>query len=90
MILNDLFTDSKSQRSLALFEPKAIRAVEAMLTVKNGKHYLKCQVRNKEILVKGEEIVRQLWIHRLLNHYQYPVQISKRISVLRPGGTAGN
>jgi type I restriction enzyme M protein len=73
MALNDILSDPKSQRSLALFEPKAIRAVEALLTAKNGKHYLKCQVRNKEIQAKAEEVVRQLWIHRLLNHYQYPL-----------------
>jgi type I restriction enzyme M protein len=32
-----------------------------------------CQVRGKEVLAKPEEIVRQLWIHRLANHYHYPL-----------------
>lgn len=73
MALNDILSDPKSQRSLALFEPGAIRAVEALMIEKNGKQYLKCQVRNKEIQAKPEEIVRQLWIYRLLKHYKYPV-----------------
>ena len=73
MALNDILSDPKSQRSLALFEPGAIRAVEALMTEKNGKPYLKCQVRNKEIQAKPEEIVRQLWIYRLLKHYKYPL-----------------
>lgn len=73
MTLSDIISDPKSQRSLALFESNSIRSVEALLFEKNGKPYLKCQVRNKEIQAKPEEIVRQLWLHRLLKHYKYPV-----------------
>lgn len=43
------------------------------MTEKNGKPYIKCQVRGKEVQAKPEEIIRQLWIHRLKTHYQYPV-----------------
>ena len=62
------------ERSLTLFlHSAAIKAVEALLVEKNGKAYVKCQVRGKEVLAKPEEIIRQLWIHRLMAHYRYPV-----------------
>lgn len=35
--------------------------------------YIKCQVRGKEVQAKPEEIIRQLWIHRLRVHYRYPL-----------------
>src|ERR1019366_2098923 len=69
--LDDIVADD--QRSLVLFDNAGIRAVQALLSAKNGKRYVKCQVRGKEFVAKPEEIVRQLWIHRLLTHYRYPV-----------------
>jgi type I restriction enzyme M protein len=50
-----------------------IKAVQALMTEKNGRPYIKCQVRGKEVQAKPEEIIRQLWIHRLKTHYRYPV-----------------
>jgi hypothetical protein len=73
MTINEILSDPKSQRPYALFEPEALRSVGALLTQKNGKLYVRCQVRNKEIQAKPEEIIRQLWLHRLLTHYKYPV-----------------
>lgn len=71
MTLAEILSEAKVQYSLALFKTAAIKAVEATLTEKNGKPYLTCQKRGKELLAKPEEIIRQLWIHRLLNHYKY-------------------
>lgn len=51
----------------AHFPEKTIRAVESLLTEKNGKPYFRCQVRGKEVMAKPEEITRQLWLHLLLN-----------------------
>ncbi len=56
----------------AHFPEKTIAAVEQLLSEKNGKPYLKCQVRGKEIMAKPEEITRQLWLHLLLHKYKYP------------------
>jgi hypothetical protein len=39
----------------AHFPEKTIRAVESRLTEKNGKPYLKCVVRHKEVMAKPEE-----------------------------------
>src|SRR3989344_39521 len=55
-----------------------------------GKFYLKCLRRNKDLLVwneekqagEPEEIVRQLWIHKLINEYNYPLnRIEVEVSV---------
>lgn len=71
MKLADILNATKASSSLSLFNLKTIRAVETALLEKNGKYYLKCPVRGKEIQVKPEEVVRQLWIQRLLLDYGY-------------------
>src|SRR5882724_6330862 len=71
--VNELLAKAGSQFSLAVFGPKSIAAVEATATEKNGKTFLKCRVRDKELSAKPEEIIRQLWLHRLEHHYKYPV-----------------
>ena len=57
---------------LNLFTKEAITNVEALLVERNGKVYVTCQVRGKEVLAKPEELIRQLWIHTLLYRYEYP------------------
>ena len=61
---------SENQRSLVLFDEAGIKAVQALFVEKNGKSYLRCQLRAKEVQAKPEEIIRQLWIHRLITHYR--------------------
>ena len=73
MVLAEILNEINAQDSLTFFEEAAIRAIEATLEEKNGKPYLACQVRAKAILAKPEEIIRQLWIYRLVHHYQYPI-----------------
>jgi type I restriction enzyme M protein len=43
--------------------------------------YIQCLIRKKEIRVTPEELVRQLFLYRLINTYQYPVS---RIQVEAP------
>jgi type I restriction enzyme M protein len=73
MTINEILAGSNSQFSLDIFSAKSIAAVDAALTEKNGKYYLKCRVRAKEVIAKPEEIIRQLWLHRLEHDYKYPV-----------------
>jgi type I restriction enzyme M protein len=73
MTINELLANSNSQFSLDIFSAKSIAAVDAALTERNGKYYLKCRVRAKEVIAKPEEIIRQLWLHRLEQEYRYPV-----------------
>lgn len=73
MTINELLANSKSRFSLDVFSSKSIAVVEDALTEKNGKHYVKCRVREKEVIAKPEEIIRQLWLHRLEHDFLYPL-----------------
>lgn len=55
----------------ACFDEKTISAVEALLIRKNDKAYIRCQIRQKEVLAKPEEVIRQLWLNLLLTRFQY-------------------
>ena len=82
MPIADLFPGLFAQFSrTAHFDEKTIAAVEKLVVNKNDKPYLKCLVRQKEVLAKPEEIVRQLWLYTLLHRYKYPVS---RIQVEYP------
>lgn len=81
MTLIELLGDKAASLSSDLFGEATVQAVEALLLDKNGKTYIKCLSRNKEILAKPEELVRQLWLHRLMLHYGYP---KERITVEHP------
>jgi len=69
--LADLLAEDKN-RALTIFSDADRKAAEATLESKNGKWYFKCLATNKLRAAKPEEVVRQLWIARLLNHYHYP------------------
>lgn len=75
-----IFSASDVKHGLSLFTNREIRAVEDMIIERDGKFYIKCQIKDKYRLAKPEEIVRQLWIYRLLNEYNYP---KERIDVER-------
>src|SRR5437764_14866686 len=62
--------------SLIISTTEEIAAIE--LFEKKGKTYLRDFCNNKERPAKPEEIVRQLFLYRLMNTYRYP---SSRISV---------
>jgi hypothetical protein len=51
MKLTEILNDAKAQRTLAPFDTATIKALEAMITEKNGKQYINCQVRNKDMRV---------------------------------------
>ena len=76
MTFMEIFGTANYTASLALFDSVAIAGVESLLTEKNGKQYLCCPVRNKDIQAKPEEIIRQLWIHRLINEYMSPAIVA--------------
>ncbi len=65
-----------SDYSLTIFTPEEIAAIE--LYEKRGKPYLRDFANSKERMAKPEEIVRQLFLYRLMDAYRYP---ASRISV---------
>ena len=78
--ITQIFSDSDVKHGLSLFTDREIRAVEGMIREQDGKFYIKCQIKDRDKVAKPEEIVRQLWIYRLLNEYNYP---KERIDVER-------
>jgi type I restriction enzyme M protein len=81
MILSKILNESEAELLLETFGEAAFNAIETKITQESDRIYIECQVRNKNILVKKEEIVRQLWIYRLIHHYGYPL---KRLAVEYP------
>lgn len=81
MTLIELLGDKAASLSSDFFGEAVIKAVESQLLDKNGKTYIKCLSRSKDIIAKPEELVRQLWLYRLINHYGYP---KERIAVEYP------
>lgn len=58
--------------NLSLFRAKEIKDLEAKITVIKGKPYVVCIIREKEVQLKPEEVVRQLYASKLINEYGYP------------------
>lgn len=76
MILADILHDSPYSLDLFSKQPELIAELESKITVKtnsNGKQipYIKCPIREKEIQLKPEEVVRQLYTAILINDYGY-------------------
>jgi len=73
-IIHDILRDS--DYGLTLFSDKEIKNLSKKITVKEDKnkksYYINCIIRNKEFVIKPEEIVRQLYTERLIEHYGYP------------------
>ena len=66
---------TSNKYDLSIFNKESIDKLENSIFEKKWKPYLKCLVRNKDIQVKPEEIVRQLMIDKLINEYNYPVEL---------------
>ncbi|MFQ3576686.1 MAG: N-6 DNA methylase [Cytophagales bacterium] len=77
MTIADILRDSNY--SISLFTDKEINQLEADILFREVKGkktpYLKCIIRQKEIKLTPEEIVRQLYVKRLINLYKYPQQL---------------
>ena len=58
-----------SNYSLLLFDQSLIDELEDRIKIKGGKSYAVCVIRDKEIILKPEEIVRQLYLMKLLKEY---------------------
>lgn len=72
---------SNSEYKLEQFSPNEIDNVSKLISEEEEKgkikHYIKCQIRNKKMVLKPEEFIRQLYIYKLMNTYNYPKEIMK-------------
>lgn len=73
-IIPAILKDSKY--NLSLFSVAEIEALSKKIAVKKSKGkqtpFIECVVRDKEIQLKPEEVVRQLYATRLVEQYNYP------------------
>ncbi len=70
-----------SNYNLSLFSESDIKALETKIKTQKNKLYVDCIVREKEVQLKPEEVVRQLFTAKLINGYNYP---KKRIRFEHP------
>lgn len=70
--IDDIFKSQDTKHRLTLFKADEVQWLETQLVEKNGKPYLKCLASDKDRPAKPEEIVRQLWIKKLLEEFHYP------------------
>ena len=68
-MITEEFTD------FALFSEAEVKALEARCSQRESRgqtvSYTTCLVRNKEVQLKSEERVRQLWLARLIEKFGY-------------------
>lgn len=64
-----------------IFSRSQIKKLEDLIFMENGKARIKCQATDRTKIVKKEEIVRQLFIMKLMEEYHYP---KERITVEKP------
>ena len=69
------FLKSSWKYDTSIFSKKSIENIESKIFEQNGKFYITCLKRDKDIQVKPEEIVRQLMLDKLINDYQYPIEL---------------
>ena len=72
-----------SEYNLGLFSEEYINELENNIINKNGKAYILCQIRNKEIKLTPEEVVRQLYLMVLMRDLNYPnyrIQLEYEVS----------
>jgi len=81
-ILDAIFKVPQVKYGLREFAKLKIEEVISIFEKEKGKFYLHCLKRDKDLLVydknrntsKPEEIIRQLWLARLIKDYRYPLQ----------------
>lgn len=61
-----------SNYNLSLFSEKNIKALESKIKIQKNKPYVDCVIREKEVQLKPEEVVRQLYAVKLISDYGYP------------------
>ncbi len=82
-ILTSVLKDSKY--SLNLFTTKEIEEFESTIFIKDNKPYVTCLIRDKDIQLKPEEAIRQLYLNKLLKYYKYPKKLIKLEHSIRFG-----
>ena len=76
-----------SDYKLSQFSEERIQALECRITEKEGKYYVNCLVRKKDIQIKPEEVVRQLYLDKLMTEYGYDSSLFTVLSEVTMGSS---
>jgi type I restriction enzyme M protein len=68
-----IFSASEVKHGIALFSDEELNTIENLIIERDGKYLIRCQIKDKYRVAKPEEIVRQLFIHRLRTEYGYEI-----------------
>lgn len=71
-VLDSIFKDPTVKHKLDLFTKEELSKLK--LSEKDGKYYVYCPISKKDRVAKPEEIIRQLYIQKLLFYYNYPLE----------------
>jgi len=78
--ISKIFSSADVKYGISLFKEEEIKYVDNLIIEQVGNLLIKCQIKDKLRVARPEEIIRQLWIYRLLTDYGYP---KERIDVER-------
>jgi len=87
--INKIFSSADKKYGISLFKKEEIDHVNDLIIEEKGELKIKCQIRNEYELATPEEVVRQLWIYRLLTHYGYPKKIIEVEKYIQFGSRVG-
>lgn len=79
--IDQIFRNPNTKHHLSLFNAGDIQWLETQLYERNGRPYLRCLASDRARPATPEEIVRQLWLKRLIEEYHYP---KSRLGVEHP------
>jgi type I restriction enzyme M protein len=78
--INKIFSAPEVKHGLSLFGQEELDLIESLIIEKDGRYFIKCQIKDKYRPAKPEEIIRQLFVHKLVREYGYP---KERIDIER-------
>jgi len=78
--ISRIFSSADVKYGISLFTEEEIKYVDNLIIEQEGNLLIKCQIKDRLRVARPEEIIRQLWIYRLLTYYGYP---KERIDVER-------
>jgi len=67
--IQEVFSVREVKHGLGLFSARELEAAERLMTRRDGKLFIHCQIKDKYKSAKPEEIIRQIFLHQLLHEY---------------------
>jgi len=81
-LISDIFRNEDVKHRLTLFSQENIDWLERSIFEKNAKPYITCLGSGRDRILKPEEVVRQLWIKKIIDEYHYPrerIRVEKEV-----------